>query len=170
MENIPDIKITVNISDEKSDINSNDKILKETENNIRKQLKDNYILLKNLNPNDWSDDIDMENIRSDIKILKEKYNKIKDIKKIDIFEDNLDLDIIFNENNNNENVNINDDIKNLINILEMNFKSYNEKIKENINNMFKNDYLKFILINNLNEINSKIIKFKNNYKDINKYI
>lgn len=189
LENIPNITLTINISDEKSSINSNDnnlehnmsnyEKLKETENNIVKQLKDNYILLKNLDPNDWSDDVEIDNIRSNIKILEEKYNKIKDIKKIDIFEDNLNLDIIFNENNNNEfypipsiisnNININNDIKNLVNILETDFKSYNEKIKENINNILKNDDLKFILMNNLNEINFKIIKFKNNYEDINKY-
>lgn len=186
LDNIPNITLTINISDEKNSINSNDnnlshksnyEKLKETENNIKKQLKDNYILLKNLNPDDWSDDVEIDNIKSNIKILKEKYNKIKDIKKIDIFEDNLNLDIMFNENNNNKfypipsiiSNNKIDNIKNLINILETDFKSYNEKIKENINNTFKNDDLKFILINNLNKINSKIIEFKNNYEDINKY-
>lgn len=89
-----------------------------------------------------------------------------------------------NNNNDNENIpiqlNINcidvddfDDIKenkidiiNLINNMETVFEKYNENIKQSINDKIKNNYLKYTLLNNLNEIKMEIMLFKNNYKDI----
>ena len=82
--------------------------------------------------------------------------------------ENVNFDDIFNLNN----YNLGEKEQKIINTIENmkeDIKIYNKKIKENINNILKNDDLKFILMNNLNEINSKIIKFKNNYEDINKY-
>jgi hypothetical protein len=49
--------------------------------------------------------------------------------------------------------------------MEKDFKIYNERIKKNISYIIKDDYIKFILINNLNEISSIIDLFKNNCED-----
>jgi hypothetical protein len=76
---------------------------------------------------------------------------------------NNSMDFLTYEDENKER---NNNILNLVENMEKELKIYNEKIKKNINNTIKNDYLKFILINNLNEIQSMIKLFKNNYEDI----
>lgn len=158
---------------------------------IKTQIKNNYMLLLKLDHKSWADYEEIDNIKDKIKILKDKYRKIKNRnKKEDIFNDNLNLDIIFCENNNelcykNEdtfNINLtisyNEDNSNHDNIdiekniyvqiknMEKDFKLCSEKIRKIINDTFKDNYLKFILINDLNEILSTISLFKNNYEDV----
>lgn len=155
---------------------------------IKKQLEDKYILLTKIDNKDWGNYEEIDNIQKDINILEDKYNKIKNANKSDIFENDINLDFIFNGHNDeheniseeelpNINVSINilednnftkniNETKELIEKIVKKFTSYNRKIKQDINNNIKNDDFKIILINNLNEILSGIILFKNNYEDI----
>jgi hypothetical protein len=76
--------------------------------------------------------------------------------------DNIILDNI----SKNINKELNNNINKLIEKMEKEFKIVSEEVKDNINEIIKNKHLKFILINNLNEISSMIKLFKNNYYDV----
>lgn len=178
----------------KSNLNDNNinetykkELLNEENNveNIKQQITNNYMLLKELDPADWSNYDEIDNINEDINILEKKMNKIKKESKNDMFEDNLNLDIIFIEDDNKDEKSIQEDVAPDINLsiniyetkdnkeiikclicrLEKEIELYNKKIKKQIDNTIQNDYFKFILINNLNEISSKINLLKNNYED-----
>jgi hypothetical protein len=187
----------------KSDLNINPK--RDINNEIieiKNELKKKYICLKGLNPNDWADCDEIDDIEHEIIKLKNRYNKIKNEgKKDNIFDDNLNLNIIFMENDKNENINNNvldvipdikltingilcdnieeitiktnnenqeknDNVEILIDNMEKQINKYIETIKEYIINTVKDDYLKYMFINNLNEITFNIIKLKNDYKDV----
>lgn len=60
----------------------------------------------------------------------------------------------------------NNEIDYLINDMENIFEKYSKNIKQTINHDIKSNDIKFILLNNLNEIKMDIILLKNNYKDI----
>lgn len=184
-EDFPEIienKTIYNCKEKEININSDNNII-----DIKKQLEDNYILLSKLDHKNWSNYEEIDNIKDDINKLEDKYNNLKKIdKKVNILDNDLNLNTIFNENNNEykenvedkyipnvyfnityeENKDIDDNIHNLIKNLEKNLKIYNKKIKINLNDTIKNEYFKIILINNLNKIQSKINLFENNYKDI----
>jgi hypothetical protein len=190
-------EITFKYSDVLNNNNNNiskkykEELLNEEDNmvNIKKQITNNYMLLKELDPSDWANYDEIDNIKKDINILEEKIHKFKQENKNDIFEDNLNLDFIFTEDNNEHEKPLKEDIipdisisiniyetndkteninklKHLIEKFEEDFELHNKEIKQKINNIIQNDYFKFILINNLNEISSKINLFKNNYEDI----
>lgn len=168
---------------------------KKDENNeimdIKKRLNNNYILLSRLDHKDWNNYEEIDEIKYEIENLENKYYEIKNTyKKENIYDDNLNLDIIFKDKNtfeeeyipniiinnikvdkliNNQYINKNEDIiEKLIEKMENDFKIYDEKIKQIIKNIVKNDYNKFILINNMNQISSMINLFRNNFKDIKK--
>lgn len=70
-----------------------------SENDIKKQLKDNYILLSKLNPKDWVDIDDYYDTKEKIENLKSQYKKNTNIyEKNEVFDDNLDLNTLFNGN------------------------------------------------------------------------
>lgn len=182
------------ISDEKSD-----NII-----DIKKKLESNYILLSKLDHCNWSNYEEIDNIKDDITKLENKYNKFKNIdKKDNIFDNDLNLNIIFNENDNkykeimedeyipniylninsiginnqtnnsiqnidyeHKNEDINDNTYKLIKNMEKDINIYIKEIKFNLNDIVKNEYLKFMLINKLNKVQSFINLFENNYKDI----
>ncbi len=178
-ENLKEIEKNIK---KKLNINSDNNI-----KDIKKQLEGNYILLSKLDHKNWSNYEEIDNIKDDINKLEDKYNNLKKIdKKVNILDNDLNLNTIFNENNNEykediedkyipniyfnityeENKDIDDNIHNLIKNMEKDFKIYIKKIKINLNDTIKNEYLKIMLINNLNKIQSKINLFENNYKDI----
>ncbi len=120
-----------------------------------------------------------ENIENDILNLDTIFNENYDNKNIEE-EDNfpnvkLTINgIEFDNYINNESTliiekdkKVNNNIKTLINNMEKYFKIYNEKIKNKISYIIKDDHIKFILINNLNEISSIIDLFRNNCEDNN---
>lgn len=190
----------------KNDLNIETKNIDDVNNEmikIRYELREKYIYLKKLNPNDWVDYDEIDKTKEEIIHLKDKYNKNKTKDKInDIFDDELNLDIIFMNDNNeynkvpdvfpdikltingieidnmiensilkNKNKNReNEDIEILIKSMKNQINNYNKQIKKYINNIVKDDHLKYILTNNLNEILFKINLFENNYKDIKEMI
>lgn len=168
---------------------------------IKKELYNEYKYLSKLDSTEWANYDEIENIKHKIKNLEHKYKKIKNTYKYDIFDDNINLDIIFNENirdnfleenedtstttikliingieinndvildNLSKNINkeSNNNINELIEKMEKEFKIVSEEVKDNINKIIKNKCLNFILINNLNKISSMIKLFKNNYYDV----
>lgn len=162
--------------------------------NIKKQLQNKYIVLSKIDKEDWSNSIDIETIEKEIDIINLEYEKLKIIKmENNVFDDdNLNLDVIFNNNDNKKEYHENDlcnytnipnisltinginyddynNDKNKIENMEKDFEIHVKKIKQNINNNIKNSYYKFILLNNLNEIKMMIDLFKRNYEDIIKY-
>lgn len=164
-----------------NDENFEDKLM-----NVKKQLQEKYIYLIQIDKNDWSNSIEIEDIEKEIETLKLKYEELKILnKKEDIFDSNINLDYIFNINDDNKEddyikiseikLTINgvnyfeaedNHIDILIDDMEKQFLKFNKNIKQNIDNEIKNDYLRFILLNSLNKIKSEINLFKNNYKDI----
>jgi hypothetical protein len=101
----------------------------------------------------WADDLSEDNINN----LFDNNVKMA-INGIDI-KDNKSILKLISENNN--------DSKILIENMEEEFRNYSKKIKKNINNDIKNDNIKIVLINNLNEILSMINLLKSNYEDAN---
>lgn len=109
----------------------------------------------NNNTNPKKDISDTNNITYDLKKIlniKDEYKYIK--KEKEKFEFNIQKI----DNNINENIEI-------INKMYNEILKLNMEIKQNIKKYIKNDYLKFIFINDLNKIESNIKIFKDNYED-----
>lgn len=167
-------------------VKNNDEYFEDNLMNVKRQLQEKYISLIQIDKNDWSNSIEIEDIEKEIETLKLKYEELKNLnKKDDIFDSNINIDSIFNINDNNKEedyikipeikLTINgvnyfeaedNHIDILIDDMEKQFLKFKKNIKQCIDNEIKNDYLKFILINSLNKIKSEIDLFKNNYKDI----
>lgn len=188
-----DLKNILNVTQNKNNDNLENKII-----NIKKELYNKYMKLSRIDKNDWSNSIDVEDIEKEIKILELEYEKLKisNKKGSAIFDNDINLDSIFNINEDYEKdkdeytiipeikltingINYYEDnhiqnnkkqelkeIINLIDNMENQFSSFNENIKQIINKEIKNNYLKFILLNNLNKIKTEINLFKSNYEDI----
>lgn len=171
-----DLKSILNVTKNKNNDNLEDKLI-----NIKKDLYNKYMKLSRIDKNDWSNSIEVEDIEKEIKILELEYEKLKNSNKkgserSDIFDNDINLDSIFNqdyetdkyehtkipeikitinginyyEDNNIQN-NKKQELKEiiiLIDNMESQFSSFNGNIKQIINKEIKNDYLKFILINN----------------------
>lgn len=144
--------------EEIDNIKDNIKILEDKYNNLKNIDKKDNILDNDLNLNI----IFNENNLCNILESNNKTNDSEDIPNvkisingINIKEDKSNLKVI-SENN---------DSKILIKNMEDIFKDYSIKIKKNIKINIKNDYIKIMVINNLNEIESMINLFKNNYED-----
>lgn len=175
-----------------SNVNFKENIKDDNLIDIKKRLQNKYIALSKISKDDWANSIDIENIEKEIDIINLEYEKLKIInkKENDIFDyEELNLDVIFDVNDNikkYENnfydvdipnisltINVNydkcDNNKNIIENMEREFEINISKIKQNINNNIKNNYYKYILINNLNEIKKMIYLFKINYEDIIKH-
>jgi hypothetical protein len=109
----------------------------------------------NNNTNFKKDIIDTNNITYDLK----KILNIKDeYKYIEKEKEKFEFNIQKIDNNINENIEI-------INKMYNEILKLNMDIKQNIKKYIKNDYLKFIFINDLNKIESNIKIFKDNYED-----
>lgn len=150
-----DLKNILNIKDENKNKESK---------YINKQIKELDIELLKLNKKDWCDSIEIEELEKE-KILENKiYNSINENIKNEI--EDLKLPVVtltikencISKNYNNEVTDIIDEMYNKIQKL-------NIKIKQNIKKNVKNDYFKFILINDLNKIELNIKLFKYNYED-----
>ena len=125
-------------------------------------MKLEYKELKNIiNKKEYKDIFNEDNLYLNNILINNNNNDIEENDKIP------EIKITINEINNNIiSSDIYDKSKTLIENMKSDFKIYGEKIKNNINNTIKDDYFRFLLINNLNEIESMIKLFKNNYDDI----
>lgn len=158
---------------------------------IKKELYKEYKYLSKLDPDSWVDDEDIEITNQKIKMLTDNYNKIKEKSKMeDIFNKELNLDILEIKNNNeiqikeddsdiNQEPNVtfsinynniqyclNDNILFIINKMEEENKKYISRIKnildknETIDDEYKL-YYKF----QLNSFMKELYLLKNNYND-----
>lgn len=132
-----------------------------------KKLEEKYNKIKRIDmkENIFDNDLNLDTIFNE-NILEDKYipNIILNINGIEI--DKPINDFIKNITYEHKNKEINNNTQILIKNMDSEFKICNKKIKKNINDAIKNEHFKFILINNLNEIQSMINLFKNNYEDI----
>lgn len=129
---------------------------------------------------DWSlSEEDYNEIMEEINNIKQEIKRLEnindneqpniDIKINGIDFKNIDLKNILTVNNTILNKK-EDKIYNLIKDMKKSIKIYNKEIKQSIDNKIRNDYFKFILINNINNMQVMVDLFEDNYKDICKKI
>lgn len=138
---------------------------------IKKELYKEYKYLSKLDPDSWADDEDIEITNQKIKVLTDNYNKIKEkIKMEDIFNKELNLEILEIKNNDNK-IQIKEDNLNIektltyINNGDIN-QNPNVTVSINYNNIHDclNDNILFI-INKMEEENKKYISRIKNILD-----
>lgn len=142
---------------------------------IKKELYNEYKYLSKLDPKSWSDDMDIEETKDKINLLKYKYSKIKEkYKKDEIFDSYLNLNILEMESNNENNSKVEivepilPNVQLTINGIDINEDHYENKINKNYNN---DDEILSIL-NNMENENIKYISnikylLDNNHAEIN---
>lgn len=160
-------RIHINKENKNSEIDNmeNDKKVK-----FNMNINESFIL----NDNDKQKINNRKNEISYSDILK-KLNNSDDNKKEN---ENMNIPIQFNINGTNikdlnENIKEKEndiDIMKLINDMEDVFKKYDKDIKQFINDRIKDNYIKYIFLNNLNEIKMEIDLFKNNFRDMSTII
>lgn len=119
---------------------------------IKEELYKEYKYLSKLDPDSWADDEDIEKTNKKIKYLTDKYNKLKE-KREDIFNKELNLEILEIKNNDNK-----------IQIKEDNLKL--EKTLPYINNDDKNSIPNVTV--SINYINDNILFIINEMEERNK--
>lgn len=140
--------------------NNDDKDINENINDLdllKKELYRNYKLLSSTT--DWSDDLEIDN---NIKKLNDKYNDLKQkINKEDIFENDLNLNIFYNDHDTNDDKIDIDEIPNIqIKINGIDINEYNENEKNTCNNYIQINNNEDNILNLLNEMenfNKKMI-------------
>lgn len=130
-------------------------------------LKDKYNKIKNKNE---KNDIFYDNLDLDIIFMEDNENKNNNdfdlVPDINFTINGLPCDNIKEITKKDNNEEKNNNIKILIENIKKQINKYIKIIKEHIINEVKDDYIKYILINNLNEIKIKTNIFEENYNDV----
>lgn len=172
-----------NVLNIKSDDNNNLEEKERKLTDINKSLQDLNRELSQIDKNDWTNSIEVQDIEEKMeylelkkKNLEKEINILKSEKKdISKFNDKVnesklpEISVTITEINIKNNSKNKGEILISLDNIEKDFLSFNENVKQKINYKVKDEYHKFMLLNNLNNISSKISLFRNNYEDIIRY-